>query len=112
MCGVHGIITHSLSKEEIYKRLEDMGDLQAHRGPDDKKESVYSLKIGFLGFGFRRLSILDLETGMQPIVSPEDKSAIICNGQVYNYLELKAENPEMVYITKGDIEVALNMYRK
>jgi asparagine synthetase B (glutamine-hydrolysing) len=32
---------------------------------------------------------------MQPIISPEDKSAIICNGQIYNYLELKAENPEM-----------------
>ena len=112
MCGVQGIITYSLSEDEIYKRLEAMGSLLAHRGPDDKKESVFSFENGHLGFGFRRLSILDLETGMQPIISPEDKSAIICNGQVYNYLELKAENPEMPYITKGDIEVALNMYRK
>ncbi len=112
MCGVHGIITRSLSEIEISKRLEDMGRLQAHRGPDDKKEAVFALKTGSLGFGFRRLSILDLTTGMQPIISPADKSAIICNGQIYNYLELKAENPEMVYLTKGDIEVALNMYRK
>ena len=112
MCGVQGIITYSLSENEISKRLEGMGRLQAHRGPDDKKEAVFTFKTGFLGFGFRRLSILDLETGMQPIISPADKSAIICNGQIYNYLELKAENSEMVYLTKGDIEVALNMYRK
>jgi asparagine synthase (glutamine-hydrolysing) len=112
MCGVHGIITCSLSEDEIYRRLENMGVLQAHRGPDDKKETVFPFKTGRLGFGFRRLSILDLETGMQPIISPEDKSAIICNGQVYNYPELKAESPEMIYRTKGDIEVALNMYRK
>ena len=112
MCGVHGIITFSLSEDDIYRRLEDMGVLQVHRGPDDKKETVFSFDKGMLGFGFRRLSILDLETGMQPIVSPEDRSAIICNGQVYNYLELKAESPEMVYTTRGDIEVALNMYRK
>ncbi len=112
MCGIHGIITPSLSEDEVYRRLEEMGLLQVHRGPDDRKEMVFPLKKGTLGFGFRRLSILDLETGMQPIISPEDKSAIICNGQVYNYLELKAESPEMHYSTKGDIEVALNMYRK
>ncbi len=112
MCGVNGIITYSLSKDEVYKRLQEMGALQVHRGPDDKRETVFPFKKGSLGFGFRRLSILDLETGMQPIISPEDNSAIICNGQVYNYLELKAESPDMNYSTKGDIEVALNMYRK
>ncbi len=112
MCGISGIISYNLSENEIYHRLDQMGALQAHRGPDDKKEAAYPFGSGYVGFGFRRLSILDLETGMQPIISPEDKSAIICNGQIYNYLELKAENPEMPYLTKGDIEVALNMYRK
>jgi len=112
MCGVHGIISYSLSKDEISKRLKIMGHIQNHRGPDNKRESVFTFKKVHIGFGFRRLSILDLETGMQPIISPEDRTAIICNGQVYNYIELKAESPEMTYITKGDIEVALNMYRK
>jgi asparagine synthase (glutamine-hydrolysing) len=112
MCGISGIISYNLSQDEIYHRLEQMGALQAHRGPDDKKETVYAFKSGFVGFGFRRLSILDLETGMQPIVSQQDQSAIICNGQVYNYLELRATAPEMEYNTKGDIEVALNIYRK
>lgn len=112
MCGVQGIITYSLSGDKIYRKLEDMGSLQRHRGPDDKRESVFPFQGGLLGFGFRRLSILDLETGMQPIISPADNTAIICNGQVYNYLELKADSPEMQYMTRGDIEVALNMYRK
>jgi asparagine synthase (glutamine-hydrolysing) len=112
MCGISGIISYNLSEDEIYNRLEQMGVLQAHRGPDDRKEVVYPFRSGLIGFGFRRLSILDLETGMQPIVSKKDKSAIICNGQVYNYLELRASAPEMEYSTKGDIEVALNMYRK
>ncbi len=112
MCGINGIISFSISENEINKRLKDMGQIQFHRGPDDGAETVFPVHRGNLGFGFRRLSILDLETGMQPIISPEDNSAIICNGQVYNYLELKAESPEMRYMTKGDIEVALNMYRK
>ena len=44
MCGVHGIITHSFSEDEVYRKLEDMGVLQVHRGPDDRKETVFSLK--------------------------------------------------------------------
>ncbi len=112
MCGVHGIISCSYLKNQISRKLEIMGCLQNHRGPDDKKELVFSTGKVNVGFGFRRLSILDLETGMQPIISPEDKTAIICNGQVYNYIELKAESSDMVYVTKGDIEVALNMYRR
>ena len=98
MCGIHGIITYSLPEGEIYRRLKDMGALQVHRGPDDKKEVVFPFNKGIVGFGFRRLSILDLETGMQPIASPEDKSAIICNGQVYNYLELKAPEDSLLFI--------------
>ena len=69
MCGIHGIITDYLTENEIRRRLEDMGVLQVHRGPDDRKETVFYLDKGMLGFGFRRLSILDLETGMQPIIS-------------------------------------------
>ncbi len=112
MCGIHGIVTDSLSVEEIKTRLAVMGRTQQHRGPDDQKESVYQIPGGSLGFGFVRLSILDLETGMQPIVCPEDQAAIICNGQIYNYIELKSELRDQSFITKGDIEVALHLYRK
>jgi len=85
-----------------------MGQLQRHRGPDDKGKAVFPIHKGYLGFGFVRLSILDLETGMQPIVCKKDRSAIICNGQVYNYVELKPQVSGEPFVTKGDIEVALH----
>ncbi len=111
MCGIHGIVSKSLSKEEINGRLRVMGELQRHRGPDDQKEYVFSYNATQVGFGFVRLSILDLETGMQPIICPKDNSAIICNGQIYNYIELKSEISDEIFISKGDIEVSLHLYR-
>ncbi len=112
MCGIYGIVSASLSRGKILRRLEKMGGLLRHRGPDDKKEKIFLLNRGWLGFGFVRLSILDLETGMQPITSRKDGSTIICNGQIYNYIELKSEVSGEDFISKGDIEVALHLYRK
>lgn len=112
MCGIHGIISNSLNKSEIQTILRDMGALQRHRGPDDQKEAVYQCNKKYIGFGFVRLSILDLKTGMQPIKCPVDQSAIICNGQIYNYLELKTLISSESFASKGDIEVALHLYRK
>jgi asparagine synthase (glutamine-hydrolysing) len=112
MCGIHGIISNSLSKEQINRRLSHMGELQHHRGPDDRKQNVYQTKSGLVGFGLVRLSILDLETGMQPIVCPSDQTAIICNGQIYNYIELQPEVSDQPFISRGDIEVGLHLYRK
>ena len=111
MCGIYGIVSHSLDKGEILTRLKEMGRLQRHRGPDDQREITVPIPKGLLGLGFVRLSILDLETGMQPIMCPEDRSVIICNGQIYNYIELRSELPNVSFVTKGDVEVALHLYR-
>lgn len=111
MCGISGIISLELSEYEIRSRLERMGRIQRHRGPDDARVKVYRNNRARVGFGFVRLSILDLATGMQPIRSPADKVAIICNGQIYNYLELKSLTGDIPYATKGDIEVGLHLYR-
>lgn len=111
MCGIYGIISCNIHDGEIADRLEKMGRLQRHRGPDDRKQRIFSITDGYLGLGFVRLSILDLETGMQPIVCPRDNSAIVCNGQIYNYIELKPEVSEELFQTKGDVEVALHLYR-
>lgn len=111
MCGIHGIASWSLEKEEVRQRLEEMGRLQRHRGPDDQREDLFHVAGGWLGFGFVRLSILDLETGMQPIVCGKDHTVIICNGQVYNYIELKSEVAAEPFISRGDVEVALHLYR-
>ena len=111
MCGIYGILSYNLPKEEIRRRVEEMGRLQRHRGPDDRREAVYPVGSGWLGMGFVRLSILDLETGMQPIECPKDNTVIICNGQIYNYVELRSLVDCEPFITKGDIEVALHLYR-
>ena len=112
MCGISGIISRQLSPDEIQGRLIRMGSIQEHRGPDDSDEQVFSCEGTSVGLGFVRLAILDLETGMQPIVSNEDGSAIVCNGQVYNYIELRTEVSSEEFTTSGDIEVALHLYRK
>jgi asparagine synthase (glutamine-hydrolysing) len=107
MCGFSGYVSDSLEKERGAALLQTMGSLQKHRGPDD---SAVLLRNG-VGIGFVRLSILDLTSGMQPIVSPADNTAIACNGEVYNYIELKDSLPSQSYSTSGDMEVALNAYR-
>lgn len=107
MCGFSGYVSGSLGKDHGTAVLQTMGNLQKHRGPDDSAVLVRNR----VGIGFVRLSILDLTTGMQPIVSPADKTAIACNGEIYNYIELKGELPSQNYNTSGDMEVALNAYR-
>ncbi len=96
---------------EIKDKLIKMGLTQAHRGPDDTACEVYQTGLRKVGFGFVRLSILDLETGMQPVGSATDGSALICNGQLYNYLELKEGLSGVEWRTRGDAEVALQMFR-
>ena len=112
MCGISGIISRRLSSGEIRDQLESMGSLQRHRGPDDAREQVFFSNDTLVGLGFVRLAILDLDTGMQPVVSNADGCAIVCNGQIYNYIELREEVSSDEFITRGDIEVALHLYRK
>jgi len=112
MCGIHGIVSRTLSEDEILQRLEGMGVIQRHRGPDNADQALYGNEKCKLGFGFVRLEILDLETGMQPIASRQDGSAIICNGQIYNYIELRDTLPGEWFVTQGDIEVGLHLYRQ
>ncbi len=112
MCGISGIISRRLSSGEIRDQLESMGSLQRHRGPDDAREQVFFSNDTLVGLGFVRLAILDLDTGMQPVVSNADGCAIVCNGQIYNYIELREEVSSEEFTTRGDIEVALHLYRK
>jgi asparagine synthase (glutamine-hydrolysing) len=107
VCGVCGYLSGSIEREQGSAILSSMCGVMRHRGPDDKAILIR----GATGIGFVRLSILDLEKGMQPIVSGADSTAIACNGQIYNYIELRQELPAEHYATRGDMEVALNAYR-
>lgn len=112
MCGIYGIVSRSMGKHEIQEKLTRMGNLLEHRGPDDRRELLLEHGDTVIGIGFVRLAIIDLETGMQPIVCDEDQTLIVCNGQIYNYLELKNSLVNVSFKSKGDIEVALHLYRK
>jgi asparagine synthase (glutamine-hydrolysing) len=115
MCGISGIVSMRLSAAEIREKLSRMNAAQAHRGPDEEGCRISRAGEQRVGFGFVRLAILDLETGMQPVADPASGSSLVCNGQLYNYLELRQELdrrfPGIEWRTRGDAEVALQMLR-
>jgi len=116
MCGIYGIVSGVLDENTLRHRLAEMGEAQKHRGPDGRKEAVFHAQGRdgplFVGLGLARLAILDLVTGMQPIRSRADDTAIVCNGQIYNYIELRPQVSDCDFISRGDVEVALHLYRK
>ncbi len=116
MCGIYGIISRYLDEDTLRRRLVQMGELQFHRGPDGREEAVFASEAPegkvFIGMGLARLAILDLVTGMQPIRSRADGTTIVCNGQIYNYIELRPLVSDCDFVSRGDIEVALHLYRK
>lgn len=86
MCGIHGWLGHD--HHGSLETLRREGALLAHRGPDGQGEDIGPL----WGLGFRRLAILDLSSaGNQPMKTPDGRYRLVFNGEVYNYLELRAE---------------------
>ena len=110
MCGIAGQISVSRQALPRLRRcLEVMNDLQKHRGPDG--EGVWVHPGESIGFGHRRLSIIDLATGHQPMT---DRAGnwITYNGEIYNYVELRQELGKDRFATTSDTEVILFAYRK
>lgn len=110
MCGIAGILNLENKKyRKLDSHLRSMNRIQAHRGPDD--EGVWLHKSGHIGFGHRRLSIIDLTMGTQPMI--DDGGNVICyNGEIYNYVELRNELDDFNFKTLSDTEVILKAYRK
>lgn len=108
MCGIYGIA----GKLEPYDRavFKKMGGLISYRGPDD--EGRYYSDNALLGM--RRLSIIDLETGNQPIYNEDKTLCIICNGEIYNYKELREEllKKGHKFYTNTDTETILHLYEE
>lgn len=105
MCGIAGIIT-ALDREQD---LEQMLDLQKHRGPDHTGKYIDK---GFACLGHNRLSIIDLsEAANQPFTDHTGRFQLVFNGEIYNYLELKEElRPVYKFRTDSDTEVLLAAY--
>lgn len=110
MCGIAGIL-HLQAQPELglSRRLAVMNRLQAHRGPDG--EGAWTHPRGHVGFGHRRLSILDLAGGAQPMAD-EGGNWITYNGEICNYVELREELGREQFQTHSDTEVILRAYRR
>jgi asparagine synthase (glutamine-hydrolysing) len=111
VCGIAGIL--NLRSEEIPRvgeRLQTANHLQRHRGPD--AEGCWVHARGHVGFGHRRLSIIDLsDAGNQPMTDPAG-NWIVFNGEIYNYLELRRQLGQDNFTTASDTETILSAYRK
>jgi asparagine synthase (glutamine-hydrolysing) len=105
MCGIAGIAALSASPE-LLSTARTMSDLMVHRGPD----SSGSVELGNIALAMRRLSIIDLNTGDQPVSSHDGSVTTVFNGEIYNYAELKAtlENKGHKFHTTSDTEVIAN----
>ena len=93
MCGIAGIMTSSGTAPDR-TAVEAMQRALLHRGPDGAGTHF----AGSVGMAHRRLSIIDLETGDQPFTL-EDGTTLIANAEIYNYLELKRDMPEVSFAT-------------
>lgn len=109
MCGIAGFFHPQRKPPEGSRNiLQKMGDILSHRGPDDSGEFLDS----HCGFSFRRLAVIDLEHGHQPMFSPSGKTVIVFNGEIYNFRELKStlEEAGADFQTNSDTEVLLIGY--
>lgn len=111
MCGFVAIISPGTAVPEPI--LTRMRDRLAHRGPDGAANWSRSYDGGSVSFGFRRLSIIDIRhIADQPMISSDGKKAIVFNGEIYNYREIRGELEKQgrIFQTKSDTEVLLQAY--
>ena len=110
MCGIAGLFHPDVPKPVEPARIRAMADTLAHRGPDGS--GVWTAPG--VGLGHRRLSIIDLEGGAQPMVSADRELAITYNGEIYNFREVRAELERLghAFATQSDTEVILASWRQ
>jgi len=111
MCGIAGFFDPSIPTAEAQARLQSMLRLIEHRGPDGEGTHLGS---GGLALGMRRLSIIDLAGGAQPIWNEDRTIAVFFNGEIYNYLELRTtlEQAGHTFRTRSDTEVLVHLYEQ
>lgn len=111
MCGFFGFVTGaSRAGGLIYNELTTGLERIRHRGPDDTGQWVSADTR--VGFGHVRLSIIDVESGAQPMHSEDGRYTIIYNGEVYNYIELRNELGADTFRTHSDTEVILRAFQR
>jgi asparagine synthase (glutamine-hydrolysing) len=110
MCGIAGIVGRE-PERDIGQLCLAMRDAMVHRGPDDA--GLYASPDHCAALASRRLAIIDLSpTGRQPMLSQDERLALVLNGEIYNYLELRDELAERGHrlVSQSDTEVILHLY--
>src|ERR1700741_1848424 len=110
MCGISGQFNYARHERVEPAVIRRMADSIAHRGPDDDGYLI----SGSLGLGFRRLSIIDLAGGHQPMSDAQGTVWVVFNGEIYNYKELRGElqNKGHQFRTNSDTEVIVHGYKE
>ncbi|HKP36296.1 MAG TPA: asparagine synthase (glutamine-hydrolyzing) [Pyrinomonadaceae bacterium] len=114
MCGICGVWEYGAARGNVERGLvERMRDVMTHRGPDDAGQLIFDQGRG--GFGFRRLSIIDLsEAGNQPMHGCTDRVWLVFNGEIYNHTSIREglEQRSHVYASRTDSETILHLYEE
>ena len=110
MCGIYGVVSGNPDKVVDSTVLDHMGQTLYHRGPDDAGYRTDE----HAGLGVRRLSIIDLATGHQPIVNEDHTLWLVFNGEIYNYQELRdiLKKKGHVFVSRSDTEVIVHAYEE
>ncbi len=111
MCGIAGFISKTNERlDDRSAMLDAMCRVITYRGPDEQGTAV----VGRAAMGMRRLSIIDLATGQQPIYNSERTKLIVFNGEIYNYRELKKdlESRGYTFKTNSDTETIIHAYEE
>jgi asparagine synthase (glutamine-hydrolysing) len=116
MCGIFGFLTYEKADVPAVDLLRRMRETMTHRGPDDKGEYIrpFDAEGPFVFFGHRRLSIIDLEGGHQPLSNEDETVWVLFNGEIYNFLDLKSdlEKKGHRFQTRSDTEVIVHGYEE
>ncbi len=115
MCGIYGILNFDETPvdREVLRR---MGDVLKHRGPDDEGIYISNVKSKTskvnMGLGHRRLAIIDLVTGHQPMHNEDKRVWIVFNGEIYNFKDLRQdlEKRGHRFCSESDTEVIVHLY--
>ena len=110
MCGICGILHFDFAKKVDPEVITRMNQTMIHRGPDDS--GIY--RNGSIGLGHRRLSIIDLNTGHQPMYNEDGSICIIFNGEIYNHEDLRRELQAKghQFRTRSDTEAIIHCYEE
>ena len=110
MCGICGYYNINSLKLQEPAIIKNMMSAIAHRGVNG---SDYYLD-GQIAFGFNRLSIIGVNNGMQPITNEDETIILVCNGEIYNYIEIRdsLKSNGHIFKTESDVEVILHLYEE